>query len=80
MNMCTIDTNIDNICDINFKLSTCSNSLLKQDMDVIDEFLKFSPSLSPSPFKTTSKFWLLIIKYYYVQFKLKLYYVIYTMF
>ncbi|KAL4084433.1 hypothetical protein QTP88_028255 [Uroleucon formosanum] len=54
MNMCTIDTNIDNICDINFKLSTCSNSLLKQDMDVIDEFLKFSPSLSPSPFKTTN--------------------------
>jgi len=76
IDMCSIDTNNDNICDINFKSSICSNLLLKQNMDVIDESHKFTPS----PFKTTSKFWLLIIKMYYAQLKLKLYYVIYTIF
>ncbi|XP_060870265.1 protein PFF0380w-like isoform X3 [Metopolophium dirhodum] len=54
INMCTIDTNIDNICDINFKSSISSNLLLNQDMDVIDESHKFTPSLSPSPFETTN--------------------------
>lgn len=78
--MCTIDTNIDNICDINFKSSISSNLLLNQDMGVIDESHKFTPSLPPSPFETTSKFWLLIIRNHHVQFKLKLYYVIYTIF
>lgn len=33
-NMCTVDTNIDNICSINFDSSTCSDLLLKQDVDV----------------------------------------------
>lgn len=75
--MCTVDTNIDNTCDINFKSSNSSNLLLNEDVDVIDESHKITPLLSPSPFKTTSKFWLIVIKNYYVQFKLKLYYVTY---
>ncbi|XP_022179933.1 protein PFF0380w-like isoform X10 [Myzus persicae] len=37
INMCAIDTDIDDICDVNFKSSICSNLLLKQDMDVIDD-------------------------------------------
>jgi len=48
--MCTVDTNIDNICSINFDSSTCSDLLLKQDMDVI----KVSDKCIP--YKTTSKF------------------------
>ncbi|XP_029343683.1 protein PFC0760c isoform X3 [Acyrthosiphon pisum] len=55
INMCTIDTNITNIiCDTNFKSSISSNLLLNEDMDVIDESHKFTPSLSPSPQTTNT--------------------------
>jgi len=54
--MCTVDTNIDNICSKNFDSSTCSDLLLKQDMDVI----KVSDKCIP--YKTTSKYWFLILK------------------
>ncbi|CAI6352458.1 unnamed protein product [Macrosiphum euphorbiae] len=53
-NMCTVDTNIDNTCDINFKSSNSSNLLLNEDVDVIDESHKITPLLSPSSFKTTN--------------------------
>jgi hypothetical protein len=53
--MCTVDTNnIDNICNINYDSSICSDLLLKQNVDVINE----SDKCTPSPFKT-SKFWFL---------------------
>lgn len=54
-NICTIDTNIDDICDINtinFNSSISSDLLIKQDMDVINKLDK-SKLL---PFKTTSMF------------------------
>ncbi|XP_060848746.1 MATH and LRR domain-containing protein PFE0570w-like [Rhopalosiphum padi] len=48
-NMCTVDTNnIDNICNINYDSSICSDLLLKQNVDVINE----SDKCTPSPFKT----------------------------
>lgn len=74
--MFTTNTNVDDICDVNLRSSICSNLPLKQDMDVIDKSRKFTPS--SSPFKTISKFWFLIIKAIYVKFKLKIFYVIYT--
>ncbi|XP_050058427.1 uncharacterized protein MAL13P1.304-like isoform X3 [Aphis gossypii] len=47
-NMCIVDTNIDNTCSKNFDSSTCSDLLLKQDMDVI----KVSDKCIP--YKTTN--------------------------
>ncbi|XP_025198722.1 protein PFF0380w-like [Melanaphis sacchari] len=49
-NVCTFDTNIDNICNINYNSSICSDFLPKQDMDNINK----SDNYTPSPFKTTN--------------------------
>jgi len=48
-NICTVNTNnIDNICNINYDSSICSDLLLKQNVDVINE----SDKCTTSPFKT----------------------------